>query len=144
MTLKPRLLGALLGGLLAVGCSSVDSRIARHRDAFSTWPPEVQEKVAAGQVGLGFTPDQVRVALGEPDRVFTRTNADGTAEVWSYRERRPRLGFGIGVGVAGISGSRAAMGGIGIGTGGDYRDDEKLGVIFDRNGRVAEIEARGR
>lgn len=143
MTLKPRLLGVLLAGGIAAGCSSVDSRIARHRDVFSSWPPEVQEKVAAGEIGLGFTPDQVRVALGEPDRVFTRTTADGTVEVWSYRERRPRIGFGVGVGAGGIFGSRAAVGGIGIGTGG-YRDDEKLGVVFDRNGRVAEIETRGR
>jgi hypothetical protein len=146
MTLKPALFSALLAGVIGAGCSSVDQRIARHRDAFSSWPPEVQEKVAAGEIGLGFTADQVRVALGEPDRVFTRTTADGTAEVWGYRERRPRIGVGVGVGVAGVRGSRATLGGIGIGTGigGGYHDDEKLGVVFDRNGRVAEIEARGR
>lgn len=132
---------ATLGVWLA-GCSTVDLRIARNREVFSTWPPAVQEKVAAGQIDLGFTSDQVRVALGEPDRVFTRTTADGTSEVWSYRDRRPRFGFGVGVGGGGFHGRHGTFGGVGIGTGGGYYDDEKLGVVFDRTGRVTAIEQR--
>lgn len=133
---------AILGWALA-GCSSVDSRIAKYRDAFSSWPPAVQEKVAAGRIDLGFTMDQVRVALGEPYRVFTRTTADGVSEVWSYRDRKPRFGVGVGVGVGVFRGSRVSGGGVGIGTGG-YHDDERLGVVFDRNGRVTAVEERGR
>jgi hypothetical protein len=147
MNMKPTpqnlLLVALVASVAALtGCAGVDARIAKNREAFSSWPPQVQEQVAAGRIDLGFTTDQVRVALGEPDRVFTRTSADGTTEVWSYRERRPRFGIGVGVGMGGFSGSRAVGGTVGIGTGSGYRDDEKLGVVFDRMGRVAEIETR--
>lgn len=127
-----------------VGCSTVDSRIARNREVFNTWPAAVQERIAAGQIDIGFTTDQVRVALGEPDRVFTRTTADGTSEVWSYRDRRPRIGFGVGVGIGGWHGGHGMGGGVGIGTGGGYRDDERLGVVFDRTGQVTAVEERRR
>lgn len=134
--------GIILGIAALVGCSTVDSRIARNRAAFESWPLEIREQVAAGKIDLGFTREQARMALGEPDRVFTRTTVDGAEEVWSYRERRPRIGIGIGVGFGGIAGSRAASGGVGVGLGGGYAGDEKLGLVFDRTGRVAAIEVR--
>lgn len=138
------LFGLLLLGFALAGCSTVDSRIARHREQFDAWPLEVREKIAAGQIAIGFTADQVRVALGEPDRVFTRTTSDGSTEVWSYRERRPKLSFGVGVGLGSFGGGRGTFGGVGVGTGGDYRDDEKLGVVFDRQGRVIAVEERAK
>lgn len=122
----------------------MDSRIARHRDAFNTWPPAVQDKVVVGQIDLGFTTDQVAVALGEPDRVFTRTTADGTSQVWSYRDRGPRFSFGVGLGMGSWGSRGGSFGGVGIDTGGGYRDDEKLGVVFDQNGRVSSIETRAK
>ena len=84
--------------LLAAACSGVDSRIAKHRDKFSTWPAAVQGKVVIGQIDVGFTPQQERVALGEPDYVSTRTTVDGTSEVCSFRDPQPRFAFGIGLG----------------------------------------------
>src|SRR5687768_8091252 len=51
--------------LFAAGCSTPASRISRHQEAFSEWPEAIQEKVRAGQIDLGFTPEQVRVALGD-------------------------------------------------------------------------------
>jgi hypothetical protein len=132
----------LLAALVAAGCSTVNSRIRKHQAEFSTWPMAVQEKVAAGQIDVGFTTEQVKVALGEPDRVFTRTTSDGTTEVWSYRDRGPRIGFGVGLGVGSVGRSGGTFGGIGIGTGGGYHDDEKMGVVFDRGGRVSAIETR--
>jgi hypothetical protein len=128
--------------LILTGCSTVDSRIAKNRDAFNSWPPAVQDKVVLGQIDIGFTPDQVRVALGEPDRVFTRTAADGTSQVWSYRDRGPRFGFGVGVGMGSFGGRGGTFGGIGVGTDAGYRDDEKVGVVFDAAGRVSSIETR--
>jgi len=137
---------ALLGfGALLAGCSTVDSRIDKNRAAFNTWPPAVQDKIVRGQIDVGFTTDQVRVALGEPDRVWSRTTADGTSEVWSYRERGPRFGFGVGVGMGSFGSRGGSFGSIGVHTGtGGYLDDEKLGVVFDRMGRVASIETRQR
>jgi outer membrane protein assembly factor BamE (lipoprotein component of BamABCDE complex) len=127
--------------LIAAGCASVDSRIAKNRAAFNTWPPAVQDKVVRGQIDIGFTRDQVAVALGAPDRVFTRTTSDGTTETWAYRDHGPRFSFGVGIGTFG----RHSATSIGIGTStGAYRDDEKLGVVFDRNGVVSSIETRSR
>lgn len=104
----------------------------------------VREKVAAGQIDLGFTREQVTVALGEPDRVTTRTNADGTSEIWSYRDRRPRVGFGVGIGFGSWGHRGGSVGGIGIGTSTGLRDDEKLGIAFGPDGTVAAIEVRGK
>lgn len=138
--------GLLVATLVVLsGCATVDSRIAKNRAEYETWPLAVREKVVAGQIDLGFTAQQVAVALGEPDRVFTRTTSDGTSRVWSYRDRGPRFGVGIGVGLGSWSGRRGgSFGTIGIGTGGGYQDDEKLGVVFDETGRVSAIETRGK
>lgn len=130
--------------LLLAGCSTVDSRIAKNRAAFNTWPPAVQDKVVVGQIDVGFTPEQVAVALGQPDRVFTRTTADGTSQVWSFRDRGPRFSFGVGVGMGSWGGRSGTFGGVGLGTGTGYLDDEKLGVVFDPSGRVSAIETRTR
>jgi hypothetical protein len=144
--MKTRLSLALLSlaTLLAAGCSTVDSRIAKNRDAFNTWPPAVQDKVVQGKIDIGFTAEQVRVALGEPDRVWTRTTADGTSQVWSYRDRGPRFGFGVGVGMGSFGHRGGSFGSIGLGTGTGYHDDEKMGVVFDPSGRVSSIETRER
>lgn len=144
MNTKPLQIAAIACALLATGCSTVDSRIAKNRELFNTWPTAVQDKVVVGQIDIGFSADQVRVALGEPDRVFTRTTADGTSQVWSYRDRGPRLGFGIGVGMGSFGGRGGSFGGVGIGSGGGYHDDEKMGIVFDVAGRVAAIETRGK
>lgn len=138
--LLPSVLAACL--LLATGCSTVDSRIAKNRELFNSWPAAVQDKIVVGQIDIGFTPDQVRMALGDPDRVFTRTTADGTSQVWSYRDRGPRIGFGIGLGMGSVGSRGGTFGGVGIGTGGGYHDDEKLGVVFDSAGHVSSIESR--
>lgn len=130
--------------LLLIGCSTVDSRIAKNRAAFNSWPAAVQDKVVQGQVDVGFTADQVRVALGEPDRVFTRTTADGTSQVWSYRDRGPRFGFGVGVGGGSFGSHGGSFGSVSVGTGTGYRDDEKLGVVIDATGHVSSIEKRGK
>ena len=144
--MKPKLLllTAAFGAMLAAGCSTVDSRIAKNREAFNTWSPAVQDKVVLGQIDIGFTPDQVRVALGEPDRVFSRTTADGTSQVWSYRDRGPRFGFGVGVGMGSFGRHGGSFGGVGVGSDTGYRDDEKVGVVIDATGHVSSIETRER
>jgi hypothetical protein len=138
--MKSLLTVGLVTLLFATACSSVDSRIARNRAEFSSWPLAVQEKVAAGKIDIGFSPEQVLMALGEPDRRFTRTTADGTSAVWGYRDRAPKVSFGLGLGLGGFSGRSAVGGGVMLGTG--YNDDEQLGVVFDRTGNVASIETR--
>ncbi len=97
----------------------------------------VQEKVQAGKVDLGFTQEQARMALGNPDRTYTRTTNDGTSEVWAYQDRSPRFGFGLGVGSGG--GSSSYGGGVAMSTGGN-RDDDALRVVFE-GGRVSALES---
>jgi hypothetical protein len=123
----------LAAALLA--CSSPATRIQSNRAQFDAYPPEVQQKIRAGQVEVGFTPDMVRLALGEPDRRYERTDANGTSEVWAYRESKPAFSLGIGGGSFG--GSSAVGGGVGVATGGQAH--EKLRVVFV-NGKVAAVE----
>src|SRR5690348_1228852 len=88
---------ALLSVLIVAGCSTVESRIAHDQAAYNTWPPAVQEQVRAGHINVGFTMDQVRVALGDPDWRYARTTPQGSYEVWGYRDRGPRFSFGVGM-----------------------------------------------
>jgi outer membrane protein assembly factor BamE (lipoprotein component of BamABCDE complex) len=122
--------------VLLPGCSTTESRIAGHRASFDQWPPSVQQRVSTGQIDIGFTQEQVRVALGEPDHVFARTAANGSFEVWSYADRGPHFSFGIGMG---SFGRHSAYGG-GVVVGGPTYPEEKLRVIFDAYGRVSSIE----
>jgi outer membrane protein assembly factor BamE (lipoprotein component of BamABCDE complex) len=131
-------LAYLIVPLVAVfaGCSTVDSRIAGHQADFNTWPPQIQEQVRHGQINIGFTREQVQVALGSPDHTFARTAANGSFEVWSYADRGPRFSFGIGM----ASFGRHSATGIGVGTGTAEYPEERLRVIFDAYGRVSSIE----
>lgn len=133
-----RLLSSLLLAVLALaGCSTPASRIARHQRAFDSWPAEVREQVRAGKVSLGFTPEQVRVALGEPDRVFVRTTGTGETEVWAWLDLGPQFGVGVGFGSGGPAG-----GALGLGWE-SYDYHEAVRVAFE-GGKVSAIETRRR
>lgn len=123
--------------LAMAGCASVDSRVKDHESAFNSWPADVQQKVRAGKVEMGFSREMVEVALGKPDRVATRTTDHGQAEVWIFADKGPRFSIGLGVGSA--RGSSAVGGGVTVGEG--FRNDEAMRVIFE-NDRVTAIETR--
>lgn len=129
-------LSVLFVTALLAACASTDSRIRDNQSAFDGYPPPVQQMIRAGQVGVGFTPEQVRMALGEPDRKFTRTAAEGTSEVWAYRDSGPSFSFGVGGGSFGRG--SGVGGGVGVSSAGDAPDD-KMRVSFF-NGVVASIE----
>ncbi|MDF9833269.1 hypothetical protein M2103_001492 [Ereboglobus sp. PH5-5] len=121
--------------LLFAGCSTTSGRIKKNQPLFDSFPAEVQSNIRAGKVDIGYTPDMVLMALGEPDRRYTRTTERGNSEVWAYRSKAPAISFGLGVG----GGGRTSVGtGVGISTGGD-RSDDKVRVIFE-NDRVASLE----
>lgn len=97
----------------------------------------MQQKIRAGEVDIGFTPEMVLLALGEPSRQFNHQSATGTAEIWIYHDNGPRFSFGIGVG--GAIG-RHSSAGVGLSTsGGEYDPEEKMRVEF-RDGKVTAIE----
>lgn len=123
--------------LLAASCASTESRVRQNQAAFESWPPEVQEKVRAGKVDVGFTPEMVRVAMGEPDRVMSRTTDRGVAEGWVYMDKGPKFSLGLGLGT--MRGSSGFGGGVTMGD--DWRDEEVLRVIFE-GGTVSAIETR--
>jgi len=131
-----RLLPLLFAVALLGGCSSPDSRIADHRPAFDRLPAEAQRKIQAGQIEVGFTVEMVRMALGEPDRVFMRQSDQGDTEVWGYQDRGPRFSIGLGVGTGGRHSS--VGGGVAMSTGG-YDPDEKIRVEF-REGKVTAVD----
>jgi outer membrane protein assembly factor BamE (lipoprotein component of BamABCDE complex) len=123
-----------LTALFASACATTDTRIQKNQTAFNAYPPSVQQAIRNGRIEIGFTPDQVRMAMGEPTRSYTRTSASGTSLVWAYAEKKSSLSFGVGVG----GGSGGVGGGVGVSTGSD-RADDKLRVIFE-NERVMTVE----
>lgn len=78
------LIAVLAGVLLAAGCSTPQSRIRDKPGVFARLTPEQQSLIQQGKIALGFDPEMVELALGEPDRTRTRTDATGTSEIWSY------------------------------------------------------------
>jgi len=76
---------ALVLGLGLTACSTPTTRIEANRAAFNAATPAQQEMIKQGVVGLGFTPDLVRLAIGDPDVIRTRLDKDGSSEVWLYR-----------------------------------------------------------
>lgn len=125
----------LAAALLAAGCSTPDSRIEKNSAAFDAYPPEVQAKIRAGEIEVGFTAEMVQIALGKPDRVIRRVTADGETEVWAYADKSPSFGIGLGVGSFG----HHSGGGVAVGTssGGSRGDD--LHVVF-KAGKVSAID----
>lgn len=78
-----RAAAVLIVGLLAA-CGSPDARIKRNQGVFDALPPAEQALIREGKVGIGFTPDMVRLAVGDPDQRWIRTDAAGDTEIWSY------------------------------------------------------------
>lgn len=76
-------MAAALGLLMA--CSTPASRIKKNPELFQSLPGDVQTNVASGRIDLGYSHDAVRLALGEPNRQYTRRATGGkSTEVWSY------------------------------------------------------------
>jgi len=78
----------MLTSVFLTGCATPESRIKKNPDLFATFPSDVQEKVKQGQIDIGFAPDMVTMALGTPNRVYTRQTSTGSIEVWSYTSTR--------------------------------------------------------
>ena len=122
--------------LLMAGCQTPQDRISANRDAFTTYPPDVQAKIQAGLVAVGFTADQVLMARGNPDKKMLRETPNGTEEDWWYGDHRTRIGFGVGGASYGDHSAVAAgasVSGIPIGK------DHALHVMLE-NGHVVALE----
>ena len=79
-----KLFALAVGLAVFAGCNSPESRIKDNPQLFAQLSLEQQNLIKQGKVAVGFTPDMVRLALGDPDRVRVRTDAKGSREVWNY------------------------------------------------------------
>ncbi len=80
-----RQLFPVAGLVLLAACATPASRIKKNQAVFDQLPPGVQTNVAAGRIDLGYSYAAVRLALGEPNRQYTRRTTSGKdTEVWSY------------------------------------------------------------
>lgn len=80
---RPTLLVALA---ITGGCSSPQfSRIDADRELYETWPIEVRQAVLDGRVEPGMTPEMVKMALGKPTEIVSRSVIPGEDEIWVYR-----------------------------------------------------------
>jgi hypothetical protein len=127
--------------LAFAGCSSTpQERISQNRPLYESFPSDVQQKVSAGQVDVGFTPDMVMLALGKPDRKYLRAEAAGSSEVWVYTKNTPQFSFGFGVGNVNYGGGgNSTSTGVGVSTTTHPDDDEYMRVVFI-DGKVTSVE----
>jgi hypothetical protein len=82
---KIKLLSVLGLALVLVGCATPETRIRDNPQLFASFPTDVQTKVREGHIALGFSQPAVRMALGEPARIYHRfTSTNAPNEVWAY------------------------------------------------------------
>lgn len=79
-----RALFLLMIGLLAACAHTPAKRIQRNQEVFDALPVDAQARIRGGQIDLGFTPEMVRIALGNPQRILTRRTAQEETAVWLY------------------------------------------------------------
>jgi hypothetical protein len=83
MSAAVRLLAIAAVATLAA-CASPRSRIDKDPAGFAKLPPEQQELIKQGKVGIGFDESAVKLALGEPSRITERTDVNGKSVIWRY------------------------------------------------------------
>ena len=84
MTISPRLLLVLLPLVVLAGCATPEKRIQKNQEFFNTLPVAAQARIRGGQIDIGFNPDMVRIAFGEPQRTLVRRTAEGQSDIWFY------------------------------------------------------------
>jgi hypothetical protein len=67
------------------GCQSPRTRLAANPEAAAKLDPATREKIARGEVEVGFTADMVSLAMGRPVRVIAPTTPGGDT-VWLYHD----------------------------------------------------------
>ncbi len=67
-----------------VGCQTVESRIKEKPDVYAGLDVETQDKIKQGIIDLGYTPDMVYLALGEPSEKRETKTENGRTQTWIY------------------------------------------------------------
>ena len=87
------LCGAAVIALVGAGCSTPETRIRENPEIFNRLSTQEQELIRQGRVAIGFDQEMVKLAVGEPDRVWSRVDAEGATESWSYTTYESADGF---------------------------------------------------
>jgi hypothetical protein len=87
MSRSLQLVFIVLTALLFAGCSSLDSRIHANQATFNALDPATQQKIRQQIVEVGYTPDMVYMAYGEPTKKTFKQNEKGSFMTWSYQAR---------------------------------------------------------
>ncbi len=85
----------MIAALVVAGCSSPAARIKHNPELFASIPAPEQELIKQGRIAIGFTPDMVKLALGEPDAVARRIDKTGATEIWRYRSYDNSYDYGF-------------------------------------------------
>lgn len=93
MIKKTKLLLLILAAAFALSACMTDQQLRDRRitsspEIFNSLNQEIQQKIRAGHIELGFSEEMVRLAWGMPDRIYTRTTDKGEATVWTYSRTR--------------------------------------------------------
>jgi len=76
----------LLTITLLIGCQSPrDARIQANAAAFAELDPFTQNLIKQGLFDLGFTRDQVFMALGKPNKATSVETPEGLSETWVFK-----------------------------------------------------------
>jgi hypothetical protein len=134
---------ALASAAVIAACATPRSRIKRHQAAFDSYPPAIRQDIRDGKVDIGFTREQVELALGRPDRTYTRKTAAAAQEVWAYGLDSGGPRFGLGLGMGSGRGRGFLGGGVGVATGVGAEPDRgaRTRIVF-QDGVVVSVEKR--
>ena len=124
--------------VLLAGCATPAKRIQQNQELFDTFPVAAQARIRGGQIDLGFNPDMVRIALGEPQRQVLRRESSGETEIWFYLDSVRRYDRQR-VDIDGLSFSGRSLGGSAWINVEQTREFVRTRVEF-RNGVVTAIE----
>lgn len=81
--IKMKIFIALLTALFILGCASQGVRYTY--DEIKNYPPDIQERIAKGEIAPGMTKEQVRYAWGNPSTTRILTPEKGKQrEEWVY------------------------------------------------------------
>ena len=122
--------------LVLLACNTTGSRIRQHQDAFDAYPEHVQLNLRHGVIEVGYRPEMVIIALGEPDQKIDVVTRDAMAQVWTWWRSTP--GIGIQLGGWSFLGSNLGLG-TGLSMGGQAQREQEAMVEF-RHGRVHRFE----
>jgi hypothetical protein len=122
-------------------CASPRSRINKNRSAFDAYPPAVQKTIRTGQVDIGFTREQVVMALGPSDRRYTRKTAAATQDVWGYGIGSSGADLDAGFGLGSPEGGYGGGSDESIFPKSNRRKESRLRVVF-QNDAVVGVEGR--